>query len=224
MNRLWQIMPSMAFKLGLYQGAITIGKAREHGNFGVGQFAALDGELTVLDGEFFHALADGSVHLAGDEEELCFAQLCHFAPQDKWKIPGPQNQDAFATFLHSKLPFPNEFWAFRLSGYFASIVASAPPAMELPYPPFSEAIKFRKYFAAAAVEATVVGYYSPAFTSDIGVPGFHFHAITADRKLSGHVMSFEITSGTVQVERLREIVLQLPSTTEYREIVLSPSQ
>jgi len=109
MNRLWQIMPSMAFKLGLYQAVLTVAQARTHGNFGVGQFAALDGELTVIGGEFFHAKSDGSVHLADDVEELCFAQLCHFAPTDSWTITTPQDIPAFEAFLREKLGNQNDF-------------------------------------------------------------------------------------------------------------------
>ena len=121
MNRLWQIMPSMAFKLGLYEGVATIRGARKHGNFGVGQFAGLDGELIVLAGDFYHARSDGSVRLADDDDELCFAQLCFYAASQTWNISEPMDMHAFETYLASVMPFPNFFWAFHISGYFANV-------------------------------------------------------------------------------------------------------
>jgi len=78
-------------------------------------------------------------------------------------------------------------------------------------------------FPAENIEATVVGYYSPAFTGDIGISGFHFHMVSSDRKFSGHVTAFEVTSGTVKAALPREITLQLPATAEYEIAVLTPS-
>lgn len=56
MNRIWQKLPSM-----LYDWITTIREARSRGDFGVGQFSALDGELIVADGAFDRARADAGV-------------------------------------------------------------------------------------------------------------------------------------------------------------------
>ena len=222
MNRLWQVMPSMAFKLGLYEPAISIRELRRHGDFGVGQFAALDGELTVLGGEFYRALADGSVSLAKDDDTLCFAQLTFFKPECEWDCSAMQDAVAFEAFLHSHVLFPNDFWVFELNGSFVSIVPTAPPAMTKPYPPFAQAVKFRESFATNNVEGTIVGIYSPSFSGDTGIPGFHYHLISADRKISGHVTSFSLAQGRVRVSRLRETVLLLPDTAEFAALKIGP--
>ena len=38
MNKIWQNMLSKAYKLGLFEGVVTIGELREHGRFGLGEF------------------------------------------------------------------------------------------------------------------------------------------------------------------------------------------
>lgn len=220
MNRIWQILPSMAFKAGLYDGILSIHEARSHGDFGVGQFAALDGELIVADGEFYRARADGSVRLAADTDELCFAQLCFYEPQQKGAIPAGVNEQSFGDFLSQLLPFRNSFCAFRIHATFAHIVPTAPPWLAKPYPRFNEVGSLRKSFPVANISGSIVGIYSPVFTEDIGIPGYHFHFISDDRRSGGHVTSFNVTSGEVDAARVDRFDLSLPQTNIYQDCVL----
>jgi len=48
---------------GIYDGEMTIGELLSHGNFGVGTFNGLDGEMVVLDGVCYQVRHDGSVSL-----------------------------------------------------------------------------------------------------------------------------------------------------------------
>lgn len=45
---------------GLYDGNVTYHDVMRHGDFGVGTFNALDGEMVALDGHFFHLRNDGA--------------------------------------------------------------------------------------------------------------------------------------------------------------------
>ena len=214
-RHMWQLMPSMAFKLGLYQGAVRVGDVRRHGNFGVGQFAALDGELTVLEGQFIRARADGSVREADDEDELCFAQLCFFEAEDTWNVSQSTDQAGFEQLFHAKIASVNAYWAFHIQGVFSAVVATAPPPLSQPFPPFSEATMLRHSFQGADVTGSMIGLFSPIFTGQIGIPGFHYHWISDDRKLSGHVTAFTISNASVQTMRVEGQVLELPLTAEF---------
>jgi acetolactate decarboxylase len=221
MNYLWQIMPSMAFKLGLYDGICTIREARRHGDFGMGQFAALDGELIVCGGEFYRARCDGSVAPADDDAELCFTQLCFYEAETKLSIPQEMDQPAFERFLPGQSPFCNLFCAFQLEGLFVQVVPTAPPPVDKPYPPFADAVKLRKSFPRSQVRGSMVGLFSPAFTASFGIPGFHYHFLSEDRASAGHVTSFTVSEGTVTTARLRGVELSLPNSPAYESAVLS---
>jgi acetolactate decarboxylase len=220
LNRIWQNMPSMAFKTGLYDGITRIRDAKEHGNFGVGQFAALDGELIVSDGCFYRARADGSVGLADEADELCFAQLCYYEPHQHWDAPADLDDRSFGAFLSEKLTFRNSFCAFRIIGVFAAVVPTAPPAMTKPYPKFDAVPALRKSFPVSNIKGCMVGYYSPAFEAEDGIPGYHFHFISDDRLSGGHVTSFALASGQVDATRINELILTLPTTAAYDQCVL----
>jgi acetolactate decarboxylase len=220
MSCIWQNIPSMAFKTGLYDGISTIREARTHGDFGVGQFAALDGELIVRDGSFYRARSDGSVHVAEDSDELCFAQVCFYRPKEKWNAPPNTTDQSFGAFLSSVWPFPNSFCAFRIVGAFSEVVPTSPPALVKPYPVFDAVGALRKAFPVSNIEGCIVGYYSPIFTLDVGIPGFHFHFISDDGSSGGHVTSFSLLKGQIDAARIDEFVLTLPTTADYVNCVL----
>ena len=46
---------------GLYDGNVAYRDVMRHGDFGVGTFNALDGEMVAVDGHFFSLRSDGSV-------------------------------------------------------------------------------------------------------------------------------------------------------------------
>lgn len=214
-NHIWQIMPSMAFKTGLYGGVTTIAKARYHGNFGLGQFAALDGELIVHDGQFVRARADGSVKQADDADELCFAQLCFYEPTNFGDAPANVDKKSFGSILSQLLAYQNSFCAFRIMGTFAQVVPSAPPPMPKPYPRFDQVGPLRKSFPAENIAGCIVGYYSPVFMDEVGVAGYHFHFVSDNQKVAGHVDSFKLAKGRVDAARIDHFTITLPTDAAY---------
>ena len=49
---------------GVYDGDVTIAELLTHGDFGLGTFNHLDGEMVVLDGVCHHLRSDGSATVA----------------------------------------------------------------------------------------------------------------------------------------------------------------
>ena len=52
----------------MYDGDVTIRELLRHGNFGLGTFNGLDGEMLVLDGRCYQLRADGSAEPARPDE------------------------------------------------------------------------------------------------------------------------------------------------------------
>ena len=78
---LFQVSTSTALVEGIYKGAVSIGKLREHGDFGLGTFEGLDGEMVAFDGHFYQVRSDGTVRLAADSDLSPFAAVTHFEAQ-----------------------------------------------------------------------------------------------------------------------------------------------
>ena len=55
---LYQTSTMSALLDGIYDGSVTIAELLEHGDFGVGTFNHLDGEMVVNDGVCFHLFCE----------------------------------------------------------------------------------------------------------------------------------------------------------------------
>ena len=61
-DTLCQVSTIDSLLLGGYDGEFTFKELAEHGDFGIGTFHAIDGEMIALDGSFYQVRADGSVY------------------------------------------------------------------------------------------------------------------------------------------------------------------
>ena len=60
-HTLFQVSTSAALVEGLYQGAVRVSRLLRHGDFGLGTFIDLDGEMVVLDGVCYQVSSNGAV-------------------------------------------------------------------------------------------------------------------------------------------------------------------
>jgi len=202
-----------ALLAGGYEGSMSLGELRKLGDFGLGTFDALDGEMVVLDGVVYQVPASGQVRKAPDTLTTPFAQVTRFAPDVPCKLPAGADLKAVEARLDAVLGDPNCFAAVRIDADFASLTARSVPRQTPPYRPLSVVAKEQSVFAFAATRGTLVGMRGPAFARGLGVPGWHWHYLTQDRKRGGHVMAFTLAGGApsaAQLQRMRRMELVLP--------------
>src|ERR1700757_695675 len=80
-HTLFQVSTSGALVAGVYDREVSVKSILEHGDFGLGTFANLDGEMVVLDGRAFQVLATGKVLEASPDAGAPFAVVTRFSPQ-----------------------------------------------------------------------------------------------------------------------------------------------
>ena len=93
--------PVNALVEGIYQERIPLTKIRRHGDFGLGTFDNLDGEMVLLDGHFYQIAGDGRVReVAGDLVEEAVEQH-HLAVE---AVEGAEAEVAVAADLRQRDP------------------------------------------------------------------------------------------------------------------------
>ena len=90
-DKIYQVSTIDALLEGTYDGSLSFGELREHGNFGIGTFDHLDGEMIGLDGIFYQIRADGQVLQADDGMTTPFAAVCFFEPGISEEMQGAMN-------------------------------------------------------------------------------------------------------------------------------------
>ena len=74
------------------------------------------------------------------------------------------------------------------------------------------------------VTGTLVGFRCPPFVAGVNVPGYHLHFLSQDRSQGGHLLAFELETGTAQVDVLDRFVMQLPGTDDFATVDLAQNR
>ncbi|KHK03345.1 acetolactate decarboxylase [Desulfovibrio sp. TomC] len=179
--------------VGDYAGQRSCAGLVRQGDFGLGTFADLDGEMVVLDGVVYQVTSDGVVHRARPGQLAPFAQIVRFAGSvDLGRVDG-LDLPALTAALTDRLPDPSKMCAVRVDGVFPTLTVRSVPAQAKPWPPLAEAIKHQSTFPLTDIAGTLVGIYTPPGLPSLSPAGWHFHFLSHDRRHGGHVLA--LTTG-----------------------------
>jgi len=218
---LYQASTIDALLLGAYDGCISIGELRAHGDFGIGCLHKLDGELVAVDGGFYQIRHDGTVHPVADVETAPFAAVTFFDSDETIMLDGPMNLTVLQERVLEHLPSENYFYAIRIDGTFPSVEARSVPAQERPYPRLVDVVADQSVFSFQNETGSLVGFWTPAFAEGINVPGYHFHFITDDRTGGGHVLDLYLEEAEVQIDMTPDFSMSLPTGGDFPGLDLS---
>jgi acetolactate decarboxylase len=184
LHMLFQVSTSGALVAGLYDREVSVKAILEHGNFGLGTFANLDGEMVVLDGHVYQVTGSGQVSEAPADAGAPFAFVTTFQPQINVSIASVNTFKDLEAHCDNFRRSGNIFYALRLDGSFKRVRTRAvnPPQ---PGTRLIDAAKVQSEFNFADIEGTLVGLWSPGFSSAFSVAGYHFHFLSADPQHAG---------------------------------------
>jgi acetolactate decarboxylase len=220
---LFQASTYSSLQAGDYNGDMTLKDLRAHGDFGLGTFDALDGEMVLLNGTFYQIKSDGNVYVANDSLKTPFADVTYFEPDSQLLLTSnsPLNYSELQQYLDGQLPTKNIFYAVRITGECSYLKVRSPPKQAMPYPPLSDALKNQSIFELHNVTGTFVGFFSPQYSNGINVPGWHLHFLTADKKQGGHVLEVMLQRAIIQIDDLATLSVVLPNTTSFYALNLT---
>jgi acetolactate decarboxylase len=206
--------PINAIVEGFYEEKTTMGDVLRHGDFGLGTFNHLDGEMVLLDGRAYHIGGDGQVGTVPDREQTPFACVTFFRP-DTWDdMPGSTPAADVFELLNRLIPSPNMLYAIRIDGVFESVKARAMTKTDN-YVPLVEAAEHQATFQFSHVEGSLVGFFTPGFMASLNAPGYHLHFLTEDRRHGGHLMDCRMLSGRIGIQHVPRLEVDLPFTLDY---------
>lgn len=197
---LFQVSTFGALMEGDYHGRVAFSELRKHGDFGIGTFDALDGEMVAIGGRYFQVTADGLVHPVADGMETPFATVTFFEPDIVFAVPRADNLSDFTRQVREVLPSENRIYAVRVRGEFLHVLARSVPRQEEPYPRLADVVKNQSVFSFNGTRGVAAGFYMPEYASGLNVPGFHLHYITDDRMGGGHVLDLSAEGVTVELD------------------------
>lgn len=218
-----QSAPFIGLQNGDFDGAVTCGQIRKYGDVGLGTFNDLDGEMVILDGKVYQVKSDGDVYVVEDNILTPFVEVTFFEPDISLQINKVSDIAQLQKFLDEKLPTENTLYAIKIDGVFQYVKTMSVPKQDKPYPTLADAVKNQSEFEFNNIAGTMIGLRSPDYMGSMGVPGYHFHFLNADRKAGGHVLDCTLENLTAAVDSTNQFSLVIPDDKDFRDTDFSQS-
>jgi acetolactate decarboxylase len=206
--------PVNALVEGLYREDTRIDDMLRRGDFGLGTFNDLDGEMVVMDGRVYQLRSDGLAYDVPPDTRTPFACVTFFRPYSVEDIEGPMDYAALIALLDRMIPSRNMLYAIRIDGRFDYVRTRSVPRQDA-YKPLVEVAREQPEFEFEDVAGSMVGYWTPNFLQSVAVPGYHLHFLTADRCHGGHLLECRPRQVRIALQHIARMELGLPMTLDY---------
>jgi len=213
-GELYQSSLMSALMDGNYEGQMTYGDIRKHGDFGLGTFNDLDGEMVGFDGTFYQVRSDGSARPVTDDQKTPFAVVTFFQPERELNLVQPMTKSDLLAMIE-KATDANLFSAVRVDGTFDEVRMRTVQRQTRPFTPLTEAAKHQAEKVFTNVEGTLAGFRSPSYAQGIGVAGFHLHFLRQDKQSGGHALDYRLRAGKVRICTVHNLRVELPTSAEF---------
>lgn len=223
-DTLTQVSTINALLKGIYDGEVTCGELKKAGDFGLGTFNGLDGEMVAVDGRIYQVNSKGKAFLMADDIKTPFAAVTFFEPDKVFPLKSGMDLNTFESFVDSKIPTENIFYAIKIKGSFSKIITRSVPRQSKPYPLLLDVVKGQPEFTFKDVEGVIVGFRSPPYVKGVGVPGYHLHFLTEDRKAGGHILKLVVKDAVLEIDFTSDFFLKLPGDDAFYNTNLSEDQ
>ncbi len=203
-----------ALLAGAYDGDFSFAELHSHGDFGLGTFDAIDGEMIAFDGSFYRIGSDGRANTVADSTLTPFSVVTFFRRDRTARFREPLEFEDLKRGLDELASDGTAVYAVRIEGKFSRVRTRSVPRQFRPYRRLVEVVQNQPTFSFEHVSGTLVGFRFPETLSQVNVPGWHFHFLTADRKAGGHVLDCQTRDVLASFQRVQDLIIRLPTGTQ----------
>jgi len=210
---LYQVGTINSLLAGVYEGDVFIEDLNNYGDFGLGTFDAVNGEMIALDGDYYRIDAEGNSHLVTSKMKTPFAVVTNFIEEIKYDTGSFDDVESLHKYISTKFESKNIIYAISIDGYFSELDLRSERPQPEGHKPLSETIsKVQNKYTLNNTKGTIVGFWFPEYMKTINVPGFHFHFINNSRTKGGHLFNMKIDSGSLKIMPIFDFGMHLIHT------------
>ena len=185
---------------GHFDGNVSYKTLDTYGDFGLGTFNGLDGEMIYLDNQFYQVRVDGLAYPVEDTTKSPFANITYFEVDQTELLDQTLDFAQLQNYLDSLIIDHTAYYAIKITGTFTQVKTRSVHHQEEPYPTLSEVIANQVTFDFENIDGTMVGFRFPNEVEGANVQGYHFHFLTADKRHGGHLLECTIQDAEISID------------------------
>ncbi len=212
---LFQSAPFIGLESGVMNGSFPISEITRHGDFGVGTFNGVDGEMIILNGKVYRVSYNGKVSQPPNSEKSPFVTEVFFRGGKTLHLKTETDYKRLTEFIDKNLPSKNLIYAIKVTGIFNTVKTRSIAKQTKPYTNLADIIKSEAIFNLKNVKGTLVGFRFPAYMQGVNVPGYHFHFLSDDAKSGGHDLDFSASNLKIEIETIDDIKVEIPKSRDF---------
>ena len=223
-DTLYQVALLQSLVQGYYDGIVTVAEVKRHGDTGIGTFEGVNGEMIVLDGTVYQAVADGSIAIPSEAETVPFSNVTFFDVDETLALSSITDMTALQEAMNGVVNRlgANCFYMVKIEGTFDSIKVRSEYKQEKPYRMLDVALAAdQTEFDYENIRGTMVGLYCPDYMGDLNSVGWHFHFINEDRTRGGHVLQVSVGEAEASFDMTDGFEMTLSHDTEFQSMELA---
>ncbi|WP_338969926.1 acetolactate decarboxylase [Spiroplasma endosymbiont of Labia minor] len=209
MNKLIQFNTITSLINGNYEGNLEYQKLFDRGNFGIGTFDGLDGEMIGYNNKWFQIGSDATVHQVLPTQTTPFACVTDFNVDFEFDLLEGGTYEELKQKILEKIKEKGDqyFYAFKIVGAFNKIDLMTIEEVKEPYENFSTLSEQALKIELTEIDGIILGFWCPKYLSALQPEGFHTHFISTENKYGGHVSDFKATQLNVELMQIQKYEL-----------------
>ncbi len=218
-QKIYQVSTLQALAMGYSRSVITVETLLQHGDAGLGTFEDVNGEMIALDGVCYRAIDDGTVVVAENDRGVPFAAVTRFKDVPPVEVRDIGNIDELKRLMDLKIEEDfglNSMHVVRIDGSFEKVCARSETPHRSQHVSLKEILqKTQTEFFFNDISGTLVCVYFPDYMDGINAPGWHLHFVSDDRSHGGHVFDLVLKEGTMKINKISRIEIQIPTSPAF---------
>lgn len=183
-----------------YIGELTVAEIKGNGDFGLGTFNMVDGEMVIFDGNVYQVLTNGKMNNMPSESLSPFVVTKFFMPDTTLSKFTNVSLDSVKAQL---LPFVENLnlpLAIKMIGTFKTLKSRSVDKVVDESVTLAEIVAKQTEFNFTNVEGTVIGFWYPDYFDGVNFPGFHLHVLLNDLSGGGHLLDCTFENVSVEID------------------------
>ena len=207
-DKIFQYSSKKALITNHYVGNLTVAEIKENGNFGLGTFNMIDGEMVISENNVYQVLPNGEVNNMQADTKSPFVVTKYFEADTTFSITD-LSLNSLKKMLEPVLSNLSTPFAIKIIGKYKTLKSRSVDKVANESVSLDEIIANQTIFDFTNVEGTLIGFWFPEYFDGVNFAEYHLHALLNDFSGGGHLLDCNFEGAVVEIDFASGVIVQL---------------